>query len=73
MRIRRIKANHRKKAFEVATANGRRLDYPYSRLRLKPAADDRIAEVRVDPEVGGEGFTYTLASGKQDTGVRDGG
>ncbi len=71
MKIRKVEANNRKKCFELVTSAGRALEYPYSRLRIKPAAHDRIADVRVDPEVGGEGFTYVLVSGKEDTIVLD--
>lgn len=67
MKIKKVQANNRKKCFEIVTADSRRLEYPYSRLRNKPAADDRIADVRVDLEVGGDGFTYTVESGKEDT------
>ena len=63
MKIKKVEANNRKKCFEIVSAAGRLLEYPYSRLRNKPSADDRIAKVHVDPEVGGEGFTCTLESG----------
>lgn len=71
MKIRKVEANNRKKSFDVVTAAAQRFEYPYSRLRTKPSAADRIAHVRVDPEIGGEGFTYTLESGKADTILLD--
>ncbi len=71
MKIKKVFANNRKKCFEIVTAASRRLEYPYSRLRVKPSAEDGIADVHADTEVGGEGFTYMLASGKEDTILLD--
>jgi hypothetical protein len=66
MKIRSVKANNRRKAFEVATAK-RRLLFPYSRLEVQPTSDDPIAKVFVDRELGAEGFTYVLQSGREGT------
>jgi hypothetical protein len=41
--------------------------FPYARLRLEPAPKDRIVEVWVDAELGGEAFTYLLSSGKEES------
>lgn len=66
MKIRSVKANNRRKAFEV-TAGKRRLLFPFARLEVRPTADDPIAKVFVDQELGAEGFTYFLQSGREGT------
>jgi hypothetical protein len=66
MKIRSVKYNNRKKAFEIKTS-GRNLLFPYSRVETKPSAKDPIRELFVDQELGSEGFTYALESGKQGT------
>jgi predicted XRE-type DNA-binding protein len=42
-----------------------------SRRTTRPTAADPIVELYVDPEIGGEGFTYTLASGVEGTVLLD--
>ena len=66
MKIRSVKANNRRKAFEVTTAKNR-LIFPFARLEAQPTADDPIAKVFVDKELGSEGFTYVLRSGQEGT------
>ena len=66
MKIGRVKSNNRRKAFEV-TAAGKRLVFPFARLEVPPTADDPIAKVYVDRELGAEGFTYVLKSGREGT------
>ncbi|MGH7470895.1 MAG: hypothetical protein ACRENP_23350 [Longimicrobiales bacterium] len=59
-------ANNRRKAFEVTIA-GRVLPFPYSRLETPPSAENPVQRVFVDPELGGEGFTYELQGGEEDS------
>jgi hypothetical protein len=66
MKIRTVRANNRRKAFELEI-DDRRLDFPYARLRLKPTAQDKIADVWVDEELGSEGFTYRLSNGSEES------
>lgn len=66
MKIRAVKANNRKKAFEIKTSS-QTLPFPYSRLGLQPRADDPVARVYVDKELASEAFTYVLKSGKEGT------
>ena len=66
MRIRTVKANNRRKAFEV-WVNRKRLVFPFAKLEVQPSADDPIAKVFVDQELGREGFTYILQSGREGT------
>ena len=66
MKIRSVKANNRRKAFEV-TAAKKRLSLPFSRLEVQPTPDDPVAKVFVDQELAAEGFTYVLQSGLEGT------
>ncbi len=66
MKIRSVKANGRRRAVEVTTSKGALL-FPFSKLQPKPTPDDPIARVFVDKDLGSEGFTYVLASGKEGT------
>jgi hypothetical protein len=61
-----VKANNRRKAFEI-TAAKKRFVFPFTRLEVPPTADDPIARVYIDRELGGEGFTYVLESGREGT------
>ena len=66
MRIRTVKANNRRKVFEVL-APRKHLVFPFARLEVQPSADDSVAKVFVDKELGCEGFTYILQSGREGT------
>jgi hypothetical protein len=66
MKIRSVTANNHKKAFEVLTGS-KRYSFPYAQLNVQPSSHDPIRQVYVDEELGREGFTYELSSGKQDT------
>jgi hypothetical protein len=66
MRIRAVKPNNHKKAFEVTTSN-KQYWFPYAQLEVRPSRQDPVKRVYVDKELGLEGFTYELASGNQDT------
>jgi hypothetical protein len=66
MKIRRVSANNRKKAFEVRTSS-QILLFPYVKADPRPTPTDRVAEVAVDAELDREGFSYRLASGREGT------
>src|SRR5688572_7085398 len=66
MKIRKVVANARRKVVGVAAAR-RRFVYPFSRLAPRPSVDDPIRDIRIDRELASEGFTFTLASGRQGT------
>ncbi len=66
MKIKKIVANNRKKAFEL-DIDGKHLVFPYANLRLKPDTNNRIAEAKADPELGNEAFTYKLENGDEDS------
>ena len=59
-------ANNRKKAFEVRTS-AQVLLFPYVKADPKPTSKDGVARVVTDRELGGEGFTYVLESGREGT------
>ena len=64
MKISRVEANARKRAFEVRT-RGQSYVFPYSRAEPVPSASDRVCEVHVDDDLGREAFSYRLESGSE--------
>ena len=66
MKIRSVKHNNRKKAFEVRTSSKEFL-FPYSKAEPEPNTDDPIERVYVDTELGREAFTFLLGSGDEGT------
>ena len=62
MKIATVRANNRRKAFDVTCAKGE-FTFPYEKAEPRPSKDDPIVELFVDPELGNEGFSYVLASG----------
>jgi hypothetical protein len=64
MKIRRVTANNRRKVFDIALT-GKRLAFPFARLEIQPTADNPITHVAVDRDIGSEGFTYVLKSGRE--------
>ena len=66
MKIRTVSYNNRRRGFNVATQRGS-FWFPYSRLEVRPDASDPIAGVAVDKDLGAEGFTYTMESGREGT------
>ena len=66
MRIQSVLSNRRKNAFELRTAK-QVLRFPYSRCDPQPTRTDPVIRVSVDRELGREGFTYVLNSGRKGT------
>ena len=66
MKIRSVTHNNRKKAFEVKISR-KTFQLPYSKVDPQPIVADPITRLFVDKELGGEGFTYVLESGKEGT------
>lgn len=62
MKIRSVRQNNRRHAFEVTTWR-QLLLFPYSKADPVPTATDPVTDVSVDEEFGREAFTYRLASG----------
>lgn len=65
MKLRRVTVNLRKKQLELVTRTGVVYPMPFSKLEEKPSRKDPIVDIYVDPELGNEAVTYTLASGKE--------
>lgn len=66
MKIRKASVNQRKKALEIETSKGS-MSLPFTKLKLKPTAKDRITSAFVDAELDHRAVTYVLASGKEDS------
>ena len=66
MKIRSVKANNKKRVFEVKLLS-KKYSFPYVKADPAPKPDDPITRVFVDKELGSEGFTYELASAKTGT------
>jgi hypothetical protein len=64
MKIHAVAANGRQKAF-IVVARGKTYRLPFAKVEPRPGPGDRVAEVAVDPDLGREGFTFRLASGRQ--------
>lgn len=62
MNVASVRANNHRRAFEVVCAKGE-FTFPYEKADPRPSRDDPIVELFIDPELGGEGFSYVLASG----------
>jgi hypothetical protein len=66
MKIQSVTHNNRKRAFQVK-ASKKMFQLPYSKVDPRPTANDPVAKLYVDQELGREGFTYVLKSGKEGT------
>jgi hypothetical protein len=66
MKIRSVRFNNKRKGFE-ASAFGKTYVFPYVKAKPSPKSNDPVTRVYVDKELGGEGFTYELQSGKTGT------
>jgi len=66
MKIQTVTHNNRKRAFQVKMST-KQFQLPYSKVDPQPGAADPITRVFVEKELGREGFTYVLESGKEGT------
>ncbi len=66
MKIRGVRINNRRKAFEVKTSS-RSLLIPFVKVDPKPPAANHVVRAYVDKEIGSEGFGYVLRSGREGT------
>lgn len=64
MRISSARVNQRKRAFQLVTPRGE-FSYPFAKADPEPSAADRVVEMFIDEELGGEAITYRLASGAE--------
>lgn len=64
MKIRAVRHNNRRKAFDVRTSS-KHLSFPYAKAEPRPTPEDPVREVFVDKELGREAITFVLQSGAQ--------
>lgn len=64
MKIRGVRVNQRRKAFEVRTSS-RRLLLPFARVDPRPIEADPVVRAFVDKELASEGFGFVLRSGRE--------
>ncbi len=66
MKVLAVKANNRKRQFEVLVGSTL-LAFPYSKAEPRPGPEDLVRGAAVDPELGREGFAFELRSGRAGT------
>jgi hypothetical protein len=66
MKIRSVKHNNRRKVFEVG-AGTKTFVFPFAKTDPQPTRHDPVHHAFVDEEIGREGFTYVLSSGREGT------
>ncbi len=66
MKIQSVTHNNRKRVFQVKVSK-KLFQLPYSKVYPRPTSNDPVAKLYVDQELGREGFTYVLKSGKEGT------
>ena len=66
MKIRSVRFNNKRKGFD-ARVSSKTYVFPYAKAGPSPTSDDPVIRVYVDKELGGEGFSYELQSGKTGT------
>ena len=66
MKVRSVRCNNRRKVFEVRVGS-KAFVFPYRKSDPPPAANDPVRRVFPDDEIGREGFSYALKSGRTGT------
>lgn len=66
MRIDSVRSDPRRRCFLVRTARGE-FEFPWAQLKVVPSPSDPVVSAAPDPELGREAFTYSLASGAEDS------
>jgi hypothetical protein len=66
VKIRSVRINARRQAFEIRTS-ARRLLIPFAKVDPKPTPANPAVRAYVDKEIGSEGFGYVLRSGREGT------
>jgi len=64
MKIRSIRFNNRKRVFEAGTWRAK-LPFPYSKADPTPTSSDPVIETWIDDDLGREGFSFKLATGRE--------
>lgn len=66
MKLRAVAVDNRRREFRVR-GDRRTLSFPFAKADPPPTREDGVVDVAVDPELGAEGFTYQLTSGRSGT------
>ncbi|MCX6119243.1 MAG: hypothetical protein NT027_17025 [Proteobacteria bacterium] len=66
MKILKVSINNRRKAISIETKRGI-MEFPISKLDLRPTSSNKIKSIFVDPELGREAVTYVLESGRENS------
>ncbi|MDI6808936.1 MAG: hypothetical protein QME66_08150 [Candidatus Eisenbacteria bacterium] len=66
MKIQSVRYNNRRKSFEVKTSR-QSFMFPYVKADPQPMSANLVADACVDDELGREGFSYVLKSGREGT------
>lgn len=66
MKIKSVIVNNKKKSLEIFVGK-KSYSFPFSKLRLKPAAKNPIKKIEVDRELASQAVTYHLGDGSEDT------
>ena len=66
MKISNVRANGRRRAFEVSSGRYTYL-FPFVKADPRPSGSNPVVDVAADTELGSEAFTYVLASGDEGT------
>jgi hypothetical protein len=66
MKIKKVSASNKRKHIEIDVGD-KTYTLPFSKLRLKPTAQNKISEIYVDKELAEKAITYTLDNGKEDS------
>ena len=66
MKIQEVGFNNRKRVFKIAI-KAKTYAFPYGKLDAVPARGNSVAEAWIDPDFGGEAFSYRLRDGSEGT------
>ncbi len=70
-KIRSVRINRRKKAFDADVQDRGAMEFPFVVCDPCPSDEDPVVRAYIDPEVGGDGFTYVLRSGEEGVVLSD--
>lgn len=71
MRIETVRLNNHRRSFEIELAGRGTFSFPYGKADPAPSPEDPVEDVFVDLELGGEGITYRLESGRAGSVLSD--
>lgn len=71
MKIKTVGLNNHRRSFEIELAGRGTFSFPYGKADPAPTPEDPVDDVFVDSELGGEGITYRLESGREGSVLSD--